>query len=294
MRKALLLSTFFAGGLLAASPAFADDAAAAPTAPPSDFTITGSAGVWSQYRFRGISQSDNKPVIQGALTITHSSGFYLSTWGSSATGNAAVDLGGTEIDVYGGYSKTISGFTLDGGLYGYIYPGSTKLHAQIDSSGQFVGGSSGISQSYFEVYGDVSKSYGPITAKVGVNWAPDQSYFKNFNTATHYNMYEFAELGYAMTSAPITFHSHLGHTGGGFDYFPVGQDHGHKYFDYTVGVTYKWKSLSFDISAVGTSLSKKDTTVFIDEGEGGVAGFGHNDYRRAAKIYPVGSISASF
>src|ERR1700749_2855864 len=102
MRKALILSTLFAGTMLAAAPAWADDAAA----PAPDFTITGSAGVWSQYRFRGISQSDNKPVIQGALTITHKSGFYLSTWGSSATGNAAVDIGGTEIDVFAGYSKT--------------------------------------------------------------------------------------------------------------------------------------------------------------------------------------------
>jgi uncharacterized protein (TIGR02001 family) len=293
MRDLLFVSFLLATSMLAA-PALADDAQAAPAAPASPFTITGSAGVWSQYRFRGISQSDNKPVVQGSLTVTHSSGFYVSAWGSSATGNAAVDIGGTEIDAFAGYSKTISGFTLDGGLYGYIYPGSTKPHAQLDSSGTFVGGASGISQNYFEVYGDVSKAYGPVTAKAGVNWAPDQSYFKNFGTATHYNVYVFGELGLAIPNFPVSFHSHLGHTAGGFDYFPLGQDHGHQYFDYTVGATYKWKSLAFDLSVVGTSLSKRDTTVFLAEDDGSVLSVGHNDYRRAAKSVLVGSISASF
>ncbi|PXA84613.1 hypothetical protein DMC47_39775 [Nostoc sp. 3335mG] len=285
MRKALILSTLFAGTMLAAAPAWADDA---PAAPASDFTITGSAGVWSQYRFRGISQSDNKPVVQGSLTLTHSSGLYLSTWGSSATGNSAVDIGGTEIDVYAGYSKTISGWTLDGGLYGYIYPGSTRVTVQIDPRSGAIGGSSGISQNYFEVYGDIAKTYGPVTAKVGVNFAPNQSYFKNFNTATRHNFYVFGELGFSLPSLPVSFHTHLGHTGGGFDYA------GHQYFDYTVGATYKWKSLAFDISLVGTTVKKRNTTEIFDDGEDGVAVFTNNDYRRAAKPVAVASISASF
>ncbi|MDB5738110.1 MAG: hypothetical protein JWO65_1778 [Sphingomonas bacterium] len=264
MRKALLTSILLAGGALIATPALADDA---PAAPASPFTITGSAAVVSQYRFRGISQSDNKPVMQGAFTITHSSGFYLSTWGSSASSNDAVNLGGTEIDVYGGYSKTIGGFTLDGGVYGYIYPGSEKAV--------------GISESYYEVYGDIAKSYGPVTAKVGVNWAPKQSYFKDFATTTRYNMYVFGELGFALPNTPFSVHSHVGHTGGGFDY--AGKD----YIDYTVGATYKWKALAFDLSVVGTNLSKKDTAP-ID------AFFGTTDFHRAAKTVLVGSVTASF
>jgi uncharacterized protein (TIGR02001 family) len=263
MRKALILSTLFAGTMLAAAPAWADDAAA----PAPDFTITGSAGVWSQYRFRGISQSDNKPVVQGAFTVAHKSGFYVSMWGSSATGNNAVDIGGTEIDAYAGYSKTVGGWTLDGGLYGYIYPGSS--HAV------------GLSENYFEVYGDVSKTAGPVTAKVGVNWAPKQDYFHDWDTATKYNMYVYGELGLAIPNFPVTFHSHLGHTGGGFDYA------GHQYFDYTVGATYKWKALSFDLSVVGTSVKDKYTDV-LD------TAFGTNDFHRAAKTVLVGSVSASF
>ncbi|HEY0269614.1 MAG TPA: TorF family putative porin [Sphingomonas sp.] len=260
MRKALLTSILLAGSALVASPAFADDTPAAAPAPTSAFTITGAADVSSQYRFRGISQSDNKPVFQGTFTIAHSSGFYLSTWGSSATANNAVNIGGTEIDVYGGYSKTISGITLDGGLYGYIYPGATAGN-------------------YFEVYGDVSKAFGPVTAKAGVNWAPKQHNLEALG-GTKYNVYVFGELGLAVPNFPITFHSHVGHTAGAFDFVTNGgvED----YIDYTVGASYKWKALTFDISYVGTNISKDDTSL-ID-----------NDFHRVAKGVVVGTITASF
>jgi len=276
----ILLSTCAFVATAVATPAFAQEAgnqsadpstaaSTAPAAPAPAFTITGSAGVWSQYRFRGISQSDNKPVVQGAFTVTHSSGLYLSVWGSSASANKAVDLGGTEIDVYGGYSHVLgkSGVTIDGGLYGYIYPGSE--HAV------------GISESYYEVYGDVSKAFGPVTAKAGVNFAPNQSYFKDFQTATRHNVYVFGELGFALPNSPFSLHSHVGHTGGGFDY--AGTD----YIDYTVGATYKWKSLAFDLSVVGTNISKNDTRPFD-------LALDTDDFHRAAKTVLVGSVSASF
>ena len=276
----IMLSTCALAGAIVATPAFAQEVSnqpanqataqpAAPATAASDFTITGNAGVWSQYRFRGISQSDNKPVVQGTFTVAHASGFYISAWGSSASANNAVNLGGTEIDVYGGYSHTFakSGVTLDGGLYGYIYPGSQ--HAV------------GLSESYYEVYGDVAKAFGPITAKAGVNFAPNQSYFKDFQTTTRHNVYEFGELGLAVPNTALSLHSHLGHTGGGLDYV------GKQYLDYTVGATYKWKALSFDLSVVGTNLSKNDTRAF-DEA------LDTNDFHRAAKTVLVGSVSASF
>src|SRR5258708_37124311 len=95
--RTIALAVLFAGAL--ATAAFADDAPAAPPpAPTPEFTITGSAGVWLLYRFRGISRSGNKPVFPGSLALTHKSGFYLSTWGSSASaGTSTVNLGGIEL-----------------------------------------------------------------------------------------------------------------------------------------------------------------------------------------------------
>jgi uncharacterized protein (TIGR02001 family) len=279
MRTFIIGATALATALVAA-PAMADDAPAAAPAPTPDFTITGSAGVWSQYRFRGISQSDNKPVLQGSLTLTHKSGFYLSTWGSSASaGNSTVNIGGTEIDVFGGWSHTYKGgLTIDGGLYGYLYPGEKHANPLYN---YLYGPMPSIN--YYEVYGDVSKVWGPITAKLGVNWAPNQAVFDYTNT--HYSVYEYGELSYAFPKFPLTIHSHLGHTGGGFDYTK-------QYIDYTVGATYKWKALSFDVSFVGTNVSHHDAEVNpLYDQEGFLSP--HQTYR-AAKGVVVGSISASF
>lgn len=251
------------------SPPNAASPVVAAPAPTPAFTITGSAGVWSQYRFRGISQSDNRPVVQGSFTVTHSSGFYASVWGSSASANDAVNLGGTEIDVYGGYAHALgsSGVTADAGVYGYLYPGSRKAV--------------GISENYYEVYADLAKPFGPVTTKVGINYAPKQAYFRNFATPTRYNVYGYGELGFAPANTPFLVHSHLGHTAGGLDFA------GHSYLDYTVGASYKWKALLFDLSLVGTDLSRNDTQRFDTF-------YGTTDFHRAAKTAVVGSVSASF
>ena len=265
--------------------AFADDApATAAAAPTPEFTITGAAAVVSQYKFRGLTQSDSKPTVQATFTVSDKSGFYISVWGSGGAGNRGLASdgtianvsdfyvspnGGTEIDIYGGYTHALgkTGITIDGGLYGYVYP---NLSAN----------------NIFEVYGDLSKSYGPISVKVGLNWAPKQHYFNFYNTATKYSMYEYGELSYTPAQMPaLTFHSHLGHTGGGLDFIK-------EYIDYTVGAGYKWKSLTFDISAVGTNISKSDSISNTAQ-----AGYGFGSGRslyRYGKVAPVGSITASF
>lgn len=229
--KALAAATFAALSFLGATPAMADEAA-----PPSDITVTGGATIASQYRFRGVAQSDNKPVVQGTITIAHSSGFYVSTWASSASaGQSPINIGGTEIDVYGGYTHAIgsSGFTIDGGLYGYIYPGATAGNL-------------------WEVYGSLAKTIGPITVKGGANFAPAQKVFNYNFTSTHRsNLYVYGELGGAIPNTPLSIHSHLGHTGGGFD-LPK------PFFDYTVGVTAKYKNLALDASVVGTNMGRSD------------------------------------
>lgn len=266
------VAAFSVGTLAVSAPAFADE-----TAPPPDVTITGAASVVSQYRFRGLSQSDNKPVVQATATVTHKSGFYVAFWGSSASANnTPINIGGTEIDVYGGYTHALgkSGVTFDGGLYGYIYPGAPAGN-------------------YYEIYGSLTKAYGPVTAKAGVNFAPDQNVFNfNFSSTHRSNTYVYGELSYSPPKTPITLHSHLGHTGGGFDF-------GKQYIDYTVGASYKYKALTFDISLVGTNISRSDTDkAFVNTASCAALGFTtancSNYWHRPAKSVAVGTITASF
>ncbi|MFN5792864.1 MAG: TorF family putative porin, partial [Burkholderiales bacterium] len=56
-------------------PALAQD----KKAPEPDYTITGNFGLFSDYRFRGISQTDKKMAAQGGFDFAHKSGVYLGT-----------------------------------------------------------------------------------------------------------------------------------------------------------------------------------------------------------------------
>lgn len=245
-------------------------AASAPaSAPvPAQWTITGSTGLATQYRFRGVSQSDNRPVVQGAFTVAHASGFYISTWGSSASAvDSPVNIGGTEIDIYGGYTHALgkSGLTFDGGLYAYVFPGAPLNNV-------------------WEVYGSLTETLGPVTAKVGANFAPAQAVFNvAWTSKKRSNLYSYIELGGSIPNTPITLHSHLAHTGGGLDYAK-------DYLDYTVGATYKWKSLNFDLSLVGTNISRSD---FIASGLASDSTSAEPFYR-TAKPVGVFSIMVSF
>jgi hypothetical protein len=66
-----------------------------------------------------------------------------------------------------------------------------------------------------------------------------------------------------------------------------------------VGVGYKWKALTFDISAVGTNVTHSNAAAAaagLDCGEGENACFanGANSFYRVSKLVPVASITASF
>ena len=71
----------------------------------SGFSLSGDIGITSDYRFRGISNSDNKAAIQGSLNLEHRSGWYAGVWAS----NVDLDIGThLETDYYAGYVLPLS------------------------------------------------------------------------------------------------------------------------------------------------------------------------------------------
>jgi len=107
----------------AAIPAFAADAAPAPT--PA-YTLTANVGLTSEYVYRGITQTARNPAIQGGADFTHSSGLYLGTWGSNISWYSDAVPGSSvsmEWDLYGGYRNTIGDIGYDVGVLQYYYPG---------------------------------------------------------------------------------------------------------------------------------------------------------------------------
>lgn len=218
--------------------ALADDPAAAPASP---FTITGGATLVSDYRFRGISQTNIKPAIQGTLGISHSSGFYIGTWGSSI--DDYVSAGSDqEIDLYGGYKHTWSGFAVDMGLLYYYYPGNAK----------------GSTTDFFEPYFNVSHTYGPIGVKLGLNYAWKQhaqrcDYDPRCGTKTREDsLYTYGELSGAIPKTGITVTGHIGESWGR-SYLTNGLK---DYTDWSLTAAYTWKALTVSVAYVDTDFKK--------------------------------------
>ena len=49
-------------------------AAAQEEEPPKPVTVSGSVALVSDYRFRGVSQTDKEMAVQGGITVSHESG----------------------------------------------------------------------------------------------------------------------------------------------------------------------------------------------------------------------------
>jgi uncharacterized protein (TIGR02001 family) len=80
MRKSLITVAVL-GALSASSFVFAAEKEA-----KSDFTTSGSVGLFSQYIFRGLTQTDREPALQGNFDINHTSGLYLGMWDQMSAG----------------------------------------------------------------------------------------------------------------------------------------------------------------------------------------------------------------
>src|SRR5688572_13614721 len=134
----MLKKLFVAGALVAAAGTSAIALAQAPAAPASAHTFTGNVGVFSEYVFRGLTQTNEKPALQGGLDYAHASGLYVGLWGSNVSWisdvchapGATATMGGcpsasVEIDTYIGFKNTIgqSDFGYDVGFLRYNYPG---------------------------------------------------------------------------------------------------------------------------------------------------------------------------
>ncbi|MEO5844703.1 MAG: TorF family putative porin [Caldimonas sp.] len=162
-RSLILLPLLTAAALTAQA-----QTAAAPVA-NSDWTFTGNAGVFSDYRFRGISQTNKKPSFQGGFDIGHASGLYAGNWNSNVD-SSFFNGANLEMDFYGGYKLPVGPLALDFGVLYYYYPGSGAGGTfKIDNTELYVGAG----------YGPVSIKYShSISDFFGVNDSKNSWYLE--------------------------------------------------------------------------------------------------------------------
>ncbi len=224
MNKFKIAAAMLAGvaGVVAA-PAAASDLG-------NGFSASGGATLVSDYRFRGISQTDKRAAVQGTFTISHKSGLYATVWGSSI--DDYVENGSDqEIDLIAGYSKTFGNTKIDGGVLYYYYPGS-----------------GGINSDFFEPYVDVSQTFGPVTAKVTANYGFKQKALAlNQVSPKQDNLYLAGDLSAAIPKTPVSLTAHLGHTYGP-SYLAIGKG----YTDWSAGASVTVKNFVIGVQYVDT------------------------------------------
>ena len=218
------------GMLLAASalstPAFAQEEEAS-----GPFSLSGGIAVTSDYRFRGISLSNETVAVQPTLTVSHESGLYAGVWGSTLPDSPA--YGKFELDLYGGFATEIaSGTKVDVGVTYYTYPGSEDGGAPTD---------------YFEGIGKLSHDIGPVSATALVAYAPKQNSLGDDD-----NIYLNLGLAAGIPDSPVTLTAGIGYNDGSLGLAsPDG-----KYIDWSLGVSFAAGPLTFSVQYIDTDVKK--------------------------------------
>jgi uncharacterized protein (TIGR02001 family) len=156
--KKLLCSTFLCAAVVAPVAVKAQAAKAEP-----DFTFSGNLTIGSDYRFRGYTQTDYQPTIQGGVDFAHKSGFYLGNWNSNVSSNL-YNGAPIEMDFYGGWKTTFGDFGLDVGAIYYYYPGTGEYNPDFEAENfeAYIGGSYGpVSLKYYYAFTDFFGLKGP-------------------------------------------------------------------------------------------------------------------------------------
>lgn len=270
MRFRLLLAVALTS---AATPAFAQ--AADEPAPP--VTVSGSATIASDYRFRGVSQSDQEMAVQGGITVSHESGVYAGVWASNLAGWGTFGGANMELDLIAGYKAKLSdAATLDVGATWYMYPGGAD------------------ETDFVEPYVKLTGTTGPATLTAGLAYAPKQQalgrwYFTGADAAAgvyndpgaaHDNTYVWGDAAVAVVGTPLTAKAHIGHSWGNpglgpnaTSVAPTG-----RYWDWSLGADATWRNLTLGIAYVGTDISDADAAYLRpsfskgQDGTGNIAG----------------------
>lgn len=234
----------------AAAPAFADDTEEEPGSWLPG-TFSGSVALTTNYMFRGISQTNNEPAIQGALNYAlgtkdfdvdmggYDISAYTGVWGSNVDFQDG-DEAQVELDWSFGLTGTLGetglGWTL-GGVY-YNYPGARGS----------------LNYDYWEII--PALSYAPldfVSLSVGMPYSPDyfggsgDSYYPNGNVVV------------TIPGIPEKWFTLKANGGVGYQFIDKNNNYGTpSYLTWTLGLTANVKGVDVGFAYYDTNISKND------------------------------------
>ncbi|MCW0232891.1 MAG: TorF family putative porin [Ferrovibrio sp.] len=228
MTKVIFRAALVALGLVAAAPAIAADI---------PLSVAVNAGVVSDYKFRGISQSNNDPAVQGgveaALAPNDWLSIYAGLWASSVDFNNGTDA---EVDAYGGFRGTFDKLGLDLGFIRYIYTGQ--------------GGTS--AENYTEFKAAASYDFGFVLPSAGIYYSPD--FYNNSGRAVYYTAGVAVPI--PVTDLSPVIKANIGkQTIDKPANFGITKD---DYIDYNIGLFATYWGFTAGVQFVDTNLSKTE------------------------------------
>ncbi|MEW9856496.1 TorF family putative porin [Novosphingobium sp. M1R2S20] len=266
----------FAWPLAVQAQSIVEDGSSGEAVAPA-ITVSGSATLTSDYRFRGVSQSDQNMAVQGGFTVGHESGFYVGAWASNLAGWGTFGGANMELDLIGGFRAPLSQTaTLDIGLTWYMYPGGAD--------------NTDFAESFIKLTGIA----GLATLTAGAAYAPEQQALgKWYNTGADAvrgvynapgvkddNLYLWGDAAAAIPGTPIAAKAHIGHSWGqgglapnATAIAPTG-----KYWDWSLGADVTWRNLTLNLSYVDTDISTREARYLRpsfsegQDGTGNIAG----------------------
>ena len=222
--------------LLSAGRAFAQAGDEPGTAIHSGPSVGGGIVLLSDYRFRGISRSDENPALQAELTVALPGGLYAGARGTSLRHFAR--FGGAEADLYAGYATGIApGTTVDAGILYYSFP---------DGSG---------ATGYAEPYVSVTHTLGPIEGTLGAKYAWSQRAIGSDDM-----LYLFGQIEASIPATPLTVTAQAGRQDSG----ALGS-----YWNWSLGGRYAIGPLEAGLRYVDTNLPshhRQDATIVASLG----------------------------
>lgn len=193
MKSAFLFAAVAA--CLAATSLAATPADALPL-PGTGLSVAGEVALLSDYRFRGVSRSDEDPALHGNVVVSHRSGFYVGTRANTLDGIDPLrlrdprldELGDVQLDLYAGYGADLgAGLSVDAGLLYYVFAGGEGA------------------TDYAEPYASFSYLLGPVEATLGAKYAPSQRAIGDEDM-----FYAFGELRAGIPFTPVTISAQAG------------------------------------------------------------------------------------
>ena len=189
-------------------------------------TLDATAGVVSDYRFRGVSRSGRDPAVQGSLYAGYD-GWFAGGFASSVANRRGAHA---EVDLSAGWSGEAGPVTATAGVIGSLFPG-------------------GRATDYVEVFGSVAKTIGPLEISAGANYAPDQAHVAGDN------VYVYGAARAGIPATPLTIRASVGFEQGGLvaDALPGLR---RSKLDYMAGIEWKWTLLTLGLQYIGTDVQR--------------------------------------